>query len=123
VIAGRIAGLGSAGAVVPFVSVIALDRGLTEASGALVGLAQNSASSAAMRGRIAAAYAFVTIVSDIFVEGGASALSESFGIPGMLVRIGAAQIALMVAVALVGGPRLWRFGLRSTERGGAIVGP
>lgn len=123
VLAGRIAGLGAAGAVGPFVSVIALDRGLTEASGALVGLAQNSASSTAMRGRIAAAYALVVIVSDIFVEGGATALSESFGIPGMLVRIGAAQVALVVIVALVGGPALWRFGLRSTERGGAVVTP
>jgi hypothetical protein len=34
----------------------------------------------------------------------------------MLVRVGAAQIALMAIVGLIAGRRLWNFGLRSTER-------
>jgi hypothetical protein len=114
VAAGRIAGLGGASAIVPFAAVIALDHGLSQtngALGALIGLAQNSASSAAIRGRIAASYAFVVIVSDIFAEGAATALSESLGIPGMLVAVGAAQIALTLVAVLAGGRALRSFGL------------
>ena len=113
--AGHLAGVGSSVAIVPFVSVIALDRGLTSASSTLAELAQNSASSAAIRGRIAAAWAFVVILSDIFAEGAATALSEAVGLPGMLLRIGAAQVLAMLVVALLGGRRLWSFGLRTAQ--------
>lgn len=116
-LAGRLAGLGTASAIVPFALVLGLDKGLTGASSALADLAQNSASSAALRGRIAAAWAFVVIVSDIFAEGAATALSEAVGLPGMLVRIGLAQIGLMGVVAWLGGRALWSFGLRSQEEG------
>jgi hypothetical protein len=115
-LAGRVCGVGAAAAIVPFGSLIALDRGLTESSSTLVELAQNSASSAAIRGRIAASYAFVVIISDMFAEAAATALSDAFGIPGMLTRVGASQVALMIVVAVLGGRKLWSFGIRSTER-------
>jgi hypothetical protein len=125
-LAGRVCGTGATAAIVPFGSLIALDRGLTETSNTLVELAQNSASSAAIRGRIAASYAFVVIISDMFAEGAATALADAFGIPGMLTRVGAAQVALMIVVAALGGSKLWSFGIRSTERaalarGGALA--
>jgi hypothetical protein len=113
--AGRVAALGASGALVPFVTFLAFDRGLTQTSSTLADLAQNSASSAGMRGRIAAAWAFVVILSDIFAEGAATAVSEAVGLPGMLLRIGLAQTAAMIVVALLGGRALWHFGLRSTE--------
>lgn len=115
-VAGRVSAAGAAVAIAPFVATLAIDQGLTLTSGALVGVAQNSASSAAMRGRIAASYALVVIVSDMFAEGASTMLSEAVGIPGMLVRVGLAQVALMAAVAALGGRRLWSFGLRSAER-------
>lgn len=38
------------------------------------------------------------------------------GIPAMLVRVGALQVALVVLLAVVGGKRLWRFGLHDTSK-------
>jgi hypothetical protein len=113
---GQLAGRSASGVIVPFVLVLALDKGLTSTSSALAELAQNSASSAAIRGRIVAAWAFVVILSDIFAEGAATALSEALGLPGMLVAIGAFQLVAMILVAVLGGARLWNFGLRSTDR-------
>jgi hypothetical protein len=108
--AGR---LSAAAGVLPFMAWLAADRALTATSGSLVSLAQNSASSAGMRGRIAAAYALVVIVSDMAAEGAATVVSESVGIPRMLQWIGMVQVALMFVVAIAGGKRLWEFGLRS----------
>ncbi len=116
--AGRTCAAGVTSAIVPFASLIALDRGLTETVSALGELAQNSASSAALRGRIAAAFGFVAIVGDLFAEGASTALSEAVGIPGMLLRIGLLQVALMLLVAALGGRRLWTFGIRSIQASG-----
>lgn len=117
--AGKVAGQGGAGAVVPFAAVLAVDHALTQSSVTLAELAQNSASSAGMRGRIAGLYAFFVIVGDMLVEGLATEAAERFGIPGMLVRIGILQVGLVACLALVGGKRLVRFGLH--ERGATIV--
>jgi hypothetical protein len=113
--AGRLSIAGAATAAVPFVALLGADRGLTAVSSSLASLAQNSASSAGMRGRIAAAFALTVIVSDIVAEGAATGLAESLGIPRMLLWIGLAQVALMLLAGLAGGRRLWSFGLRSTS--------
>jgi hypothetical protein len=111
VLAGRMAG---ASRLLPFVILLGGDKALTLGSGSLASLAQNSASSAAMRGRIAAAYALVVILADMGAEWAATDASEHLGLPGMLQWIGVVQVALMVLVALRGGRQLWRFGLRSS---------
>jgi hypothetical protein len=116
VVAGRVAGLRVASAVVPFAAALAVDRSLTLASGTLADLAQNSASSAAMRGRIAAFYGFVVLAGDIVAEIVATAVSEAIGVPAMLVRVGIVQVGLVALIALGGGRALWRFGLRTPER-------
>lgn len=109
--AGRIAGAAAPGAVLPFTAVLAVDHSLTLASGSLAELAQNSASSPAMRGRIAGVYAFFVIIGDIFVEGLATEVSERIGLPTMLLRVGLLQVGIVLALALLGGRRLLRFGL------------
>jgi hypothetical protein len=111
-LAGRVAAVGAAGAVLPFTLVLAVDHTLTLASGSLTDLAQNSASSAGMRGRIAGTYAFAVIVGDMVVEAVATPVSESLGIPTMLVRVGILQVVAVALLGLWGGRRLWRFGLR-----------
>ncbi len=115
-LAGRVAHVDVPGAVASFTAVLALDHSLTLASVSLAELAQNTASSPAMRGRIAGTYAFFVIVGDIFVEGIATEVSESMGIPAMLVRVGALQVALVVLLAIVGVKRLWSFGLHDTPK-------
>jgi hypothetical protein len=115
-LAGRVSAAGAAAAILPFGALIALDRGLTETSTSLISLAQNSASSAAIRGRIAATFALVAIIGDMLAEGASTLLSDAVGVPGMLLRIGLGQMALMAIVALLGGRQLWSFGIRSTDR-------
>jgi len=111
-LAGRIARAQMPSAIVPFVVVLASDHSLTLASNSLTDLAQNSASSAAMRGRIAGTYAFVVILGDMIVEALATPFSERLGIPRMLGSVGVLQIVLVAGLAIWGGKRLWRFGLR-----------
>jgi MFS family permease len=118
-LAGSIAGAGATRAILPFAIVIGADSTLTLASGTLTELAQNSASSAAMRGRIGGTYAFVVIIGDMIVEAVATPVSEKLGIPAMLVRVGVLQVVVVLALAAWGGKRLWRFGLREGV-GGAI---
>ncbi len=113
--AGRIAGAGVRGAILPFAFAMTADHTLTLASSSLTELAQNSASSAAMRGRIAATYAFAVIVGDMAVEALATPVSESMGIPAMLTRLGWLQVGIVLALAAWGGRRLWQFGIRSVE--------
>jgi hypothetical protein len=114
-VAGRAAAMGGAAAILPFCGALAADRALTETSGTLMTLAQNSACQAEMRGRVAAAYAFVVLLADVAAEGAATEASEALGIPRMLVAVGLAQIGLMAAVALAGGRALWLYGLRTAS--------
>jgi len=93
------------------------------ASTSPVGLAQSSASSARMRGRIDAAYAMVSIIGDMVVEGFATVVSESIGILPILGRVGALQIGVVLLIAVVGGRRLWRFGLFSDATPAAVDDP
>jgi hypothetical protein len=109
--AGQVAGAAAATAVLPFATILCLDQSLTLASSTLTGVAQNSVSSAAMRGRIAGTYAIFVIVGDMMSEG-LSALAEAmWGIPGLVLRLGFLQVGLVALLALVGGRRLWSFGL------------
>jgi hypothetical protein len=116
-VAGVVAAAESRAAIAPFVVVLALDHTLTLVSGSLTDLAQNSASSAAMRGRIAGTYGLVVILGDMAVEAIATPISESLGIPSMLARVGVLQVALVVVLAAIGGKKLWRFGLRDAVDG------
>jgi MFS family permease len=126
-LAGHVAGMGAVGAILPFTVAIAVDNGLTLATNGLADLATNSASSAAMRGRIAASYAFVVIIGDMAVEAIATPVSEAIGIPAMMVRVGILQIVIVAGLAFWGGRRLWQFGLRgsgseaTTEEEGELV--
>jgi hypothetical protein len=114
-LARRWCAAGAATRLAPFVALLGADKAMTEASGTLASLATNSASSGAMRGRIAATFGLVAILGDMASEAGATAVSERIGIPAMLFWIGVVQMGLMVLVALAGGRRLWRFGLRSAH--------
>lgn len=114
-VAGRISAAGSVGVVLPFIAILSIDHALTATSSALADLAMSNASSPAIRGRITAVFALVVIVSNLAAEIASTAMSESYGIPGMLLRIGIGQIVFMVAIAAIGGRRLWTFGLRTTS--------
>jgi hypothetical protein len=109
--AGRVAGAAAATAVLPFTTFLCIDQGLTLASTTLTQVAQNSVSSAAMRGRIAGTYAIFVIIGDMMSEGLATLAEERWGIPGLILRLGFVQVALMAILALLGGRRLWSFGL------------
>lgn len=109
--AGQVAGAAAATAVLPFTAILCLDQGLTLASSTLTEVAQNSVSSAAMRGRIAGTYAIFVIVGDMMSEGLATLAEARWGIPGLVLRLGILQVGLMSILALAGGRRLWNFGL------------
>ena len=99
--------------LIPFTVALALDRGLTVSSKTLIALIQNSASSAAMRGRLAATFGIVVLLSNIFVQSVATVIARRVGIPTMMTLVGIAMVLFVASVAFFGGPRLWRFGLRS----------
>ena len=122
-IAGRYAAQGTAAAIVPFTAVISVDHALTMTSTTLTSLVTSSASSAAIRGRVAGIFAFFVIIGDMLVEGLATGVSERIGIPQMVFRVGLLQIGLMVIIGLLGGRRLWRFGLNTNETAAAAPSP
>ena len=111
--AGRIACVPAVASIAPFALLLGVDHALTVSATSLVDVAANSASSAGLRGRIAATYAFFVLVGDIVVEMLASAWSDAIGIAPMLVRLGGAQIVIVAIVAALGGRRLWNYGLRT----------
>lgn len=112
-IAGRLSGLGAVTAIAPFVGVLAADRVLWMAGNSLADLAQNSATSSAMRGRLIAVFDFVVLSTALLAQGLATALADRYGIPGTLFRVGIAQLVLIAVIAIAGGRALWSFGLRS----------
>jgi hypothetical protein len=109
--AGHVAGAGAATAVLPFAAVLCVDQSLSLTSTTLTDIAQNSVSSAAMRGRIAGTYAIFVILGDMMSESLAALAEEKWGIPGLIVRAGLLQVGLVSLIALAGGRRLWSFGL------------
>jgi hypothetical protein len=109
--AGRVAGAAAATAVLPFAAILCLDQSLTLTSTTLADVAQNSVSSAAMRGRIAGTFTIFVIVGDMLSEGLATIAEEKWGIPGLIVRAGLLQVGLVTLIAFAGGRRLWTFGL------------
>ena len=54
------------------------------------------------------------ILGDIGSEIAATTMSERYGIPGMLVRIGIGQAAIIALLVVIGGRPFWTFGLRVT---------
>jgi hypothetical protein len=109
--AGLIAAAREPAAIAPFMAVLALDQTLTRASTSLTEVAQNSLSSAGLRGRIAGTYALIVIVGDMASQGLAVAAEERWGIPGLLCRAGLLQLMLVVAIIAWSRRALWRFGL------------
>ncbi|MCC6554053.1 MAG: hypothetical protein IT372_13680 [Polyangiaceae bacterium] len=112
-LAGRVAGAAAPSAVIPFAVLLGVDGSLTLVSTTLTQVAQNSVSSAAMRGRIAGSYAIVVIVGDMLSQGLATLAEDRVGIPGLILRAGVLQVGLVACIAIAGGRRLWRFGLRA----------
>lgn len=109
--AGQVARAAAPAAVLSFTAILCVDQSLTLVSGTLAGVAQNSVSSAAMRGRIAGTFAMFVIVGDMASEALAALAEERWGIPGLILRAGLLQVGLMALIALGGGRRLWTFGL------------
>jgi len=97
--------------IATFAAVGAIDHSLTLASTKLTEIAQVSASSTSMRGRIDAVFVFAVILGAMAVEALATIVVEAIGIPAMLVRLGFIQFAILMLIAFLGGKRLWRFGL------------
>lgn len=55
-----------------------------------------------------------TTLTDVAQNSVSSAVAEErWGIPGLIVRAGVAQVALVACIALFGGRRLWTFTLRT----------
>jgi hypothetical protein len=96
-LAGWAARAQAATAIAPFTAFLIAVQSLTLISGSLRDLAQNSASSVAMRGRIHGAYALFVILGD------------------MLVQVGWLQIGMVVALTWLGGRALWQLGLRQQD--------
>jgi hypothetical protein len=109
ILAGRAAGA----AVLPFAVALSFDRGLTAASSTLAELAQNTSSSAQLRGRLIAVYTLVVLACDMVAQGVATGLAESVGIPKMVSLLGAFQVVVILTLAAVGGRALWN--LRATK--------
>jgi len=98
-VAGAFASRGNASAIAPFALAIGADRALTAVASTLVDVAQASATSTAMRGRLAGAWQLWVIVTCIFAEGAATAAADSWGIGPMMRVAGFAQIAAIGALA------------------------
>ena len=98
-VAGAFASRGSPAAIAPFALAIGADRALTAVAATLVDVAQASATSTAMRGRLAGAWQLWVIVTCIFAEGAATAAADSWGIGPMMRVAGFAQVAAIAALA------------------------
>jgi hypothetical protein len=122
-VAGQLAVTGRAPAIAPFVAFLALDRGLSSTSASLAELAQLSASSARIRGRVAGVFAVAAILGDIGAEGAATWASERFGIAPMVRGLGIAQVLIFSSMALAGGRALWRFGIVSDGSARGLSSP
>jgi hypothetical protein len=99
-VAGAFASRGTPSAIAPFALAIGADRALTAVAATLVDVAQASATSTAMRGRLAGAWQLWVIVTCIFAEGAATAAADSWGIGAMMRVAGLAQIAAIAALAM-----------------------
>lgn len=91
-LAGAVVMRGGVAAIAPFVLLLGADRALTGLSGTMAELAQASATSAAMRGRMNGAWQLWVIVTCIVAEGTATAASDAWGIGPMLRAAGVAQM-------------------------------
>lgn len=98
--AGVVVTRGGLTAIVPFVLLLGADRALTGLSGTMAQLAQASAASTSMRGRLNGAWQLWVIVTCIVAEGAATAASDAWGIGPMLRAAGVAQILGVVLLTL-----------------------
>jgi len=85
--------------IAPFVMLLGADRALTSLSGTMADLAQASAASASMRGRLNGAWQLWVIVTCIVAEGAATAAADACGIGPMLRAAGVLQILLIAGLA------------------------
>jgi hypothetical protein len=99
-VAGAFAARGVPAAIAPFALAIGVDRALTAVASTLVSIAQASATSTAMRGRLAGAWQLWVIVTCIVAEGAATAAADSWGIGAMMRVAGLAQIGAIAALAV-----------------------
>ena len=102
-----------AAVVLPLVLVLGVDRGLNVTTKSLIALAQNSASSPAMRGRLASAYLLAITGTNILVHLVATKVSEEIGIPRMILFAGLLQVTVVLTLGFAAKRTLWRFGLKT----------
>jgi MFS family permease len=100
-LAGTVVIRGGLAAIAPFALLIGADRALTALSGTMAQLAQASATSASMRGRLNGTWQLWVIVTCIVAEGAATAASDAWGIGPMIRFVGVAQIVAVAILALV----------------------
>ncbi len=91
-LAGSFVARGGLASLAPFVLLIGADRALTALSSTMADLAQASATSPAMRGRMNGAWQLWVIVTCVIAEGAATAASDAWGIGPMIRVAGVAQI-------------------------------
>jgi hypothetical protein len=99
-LAGSLAARGAPSALFPFALVLGADRALTALASTMTDIAQASATSSAMRGRLAGAWQLWVIVTCIFAEGAATAAADSWGIGAMMRVAGFAQVGAIVLLAI-----------------------
>ena len=90
--AGSVVARGGLASLASFVLLIGADRALTALSSTMADLAQASATSPSMRGRMNGAWQLWVIVTCVVAEGAATAASEAWGIGPMIRVAGVAQI-------------------------------
>jgi hypothetical protein len=99
--AGAFAARGSPSAIAPFALVIGADRALTALASTMTEIAQASATSSEMRGRLNGAWQLWVIVTCIFAQGAATAAESTIGIGGMMRVAGLAQVAMIAGLAIL----------------------
>ncbi len=99
-LAGSLAARGASSAIFPFALMLGADRALTALASTMTDIVQASATSSAMRGRLAGAWQLWVIVTCILAEGAATAASESWGIAAMMRVAGFAQVGAIVLLAI-----------------------
>jgi hypothetical protein len=99
IVAGRVA-MGT-GAVLAFGTVLAFDRGLTSVASVACDVVQVRGTPAELRGRVAGVFQIVVLVTAMFAEGIATAVSDAVGIPRLVLGAGLVQGLVALAAGAV----------------------
>lgn len=89
------------GAVLAFGTLLAFDRGLTSVAGVACDVVQVRGTPAELRGRVAGAFQILVLVTAIFAEGIATAVSDAVGIPRLVLGAGLVQGFVALAAGAV----------------------